>query len=97
MKRQAAKTLDMEQDMQDTKPWWKFGYVWLVLAGPLIVVVAGLHTFWLAASAPDPVLDTSVFRQNQAPAQQARNHAQTGAPVPGQPQGPATPVAPTTP
>ncbi|EYC51144.1 FixH [Hylemonella gracilis str. Niagara R] len=67
--------------MQDTKPWWKFGYVWLVLSGPLIVVVAGLHTFWLAASAPDPVLDTRVLRQNEAPAQQARNHAQTGAPV----------------
>jgi hypothetical protein len=80
--------------MQDTKPWWKFGYVWLVLAGPLIVVVAGLHTFWLAASAPDPVLDTSVLRQSDAPAQQARNHAQTGAPVAGHGQAE---VAPTTP
>lgn len=70
--------------MRDAKPWWTFGYVWLVLAGPIIVVIAGLHTFWLAASTPDPVLDTSVVSQSQAPAQQARNHAQTGAPVAGQ-------------
>ena len=25
-------------------PWWKFGHVWLVLAGPIIVVIAGLTT-----------------------------------------------------
>ena len=24
-----------------TVPWWKFGHVWLVIAGPLIVIVAG--------------------------------------------------------
>ncbi|QBK06529.1 nitrogen fixation protein FixH [Hylemonella gracilis] len=83
----------MEQDMHDTKPWWTFGYVWLVLAGPIIVVIASLHTFWLAASMPDPVLDTSVLRHSEAPAQQARNHAQTGAPVAGRSaaSAPATP------
>ena len=25
----------------DGKPWWKFAHVWLVFAGPAIVVVAG--------------------------------------------------------
>ncbi|MDF3823100.1 hypothetical protein P3G55_24630 [Leptospira sp. 96542] len=83
----------MKHNMQDTKPWWKFGYVWLVLAGPIIVVIAGLHTFWLAVSMPDPVLDTSVPRQSEAPAQQARNHAQTGAPV----AAPSAGSAPTSP
>ncbi len=70
--------------MSDAKPWWKFGYVWLVLAGPIIVVVAGLHTFWLAVSMPDPVLTAPPVQMesgiNMAPAQQARNHAQTGVP-----------------
>jgi hypothetical protein len=34
-------------------PWWKFGHVWLVLAGPLVVIVAGFITLWLAMSRPD--------------------------------------------
>lgn len=42
--------------MQDTaphpatapKPWWRFGMVWFVLAGPAIVVVAGFVTMALA-------------------------------------------------
>ena len=39
-----------------TVPWWKFGHVWLVIAGPLIVIVAGFVTLWLAISRPDPVV-----------------------------------------
>ena len=30
------------------QPWWKFGHVWLVVAGPLIVVVASFITLYLA-------------------------------------------------
>ena len=37
-----------------TPPWWKFGYVWLIIAGPAVVVVAGFYTLWLAISAPRP-------------------------------------------
>jgi hypothetical protein len=25
-------------------PWWKFGYVWLLISGPLVVVFAGFAT-----------------------------------------------------
>ena len=70
-------------------PWWKFGHVWLVIAGPLVVVVASFITFYLAASSPDPVLRSEqaevargggvkVMPGTLAPAQQARNHAATG-------------------
>ena len=80
-------------------PWWKFGYVWMVLAGPAIVVVASFVTFYLAVTRPDPLVTTDYYRKgieiNQtltheasaaslAPAVQARNHAQTGVPVPAQ-------------
>lgn len=74
-------------------PWWKYGYVWLLIAGPLAVVVAGFVTAYLAVSRPDPVVTTGAQNQNvgtsalpqadratgMAPAQQARNHAATGA------------------
>lgn len=72
-------------------PWWRFGYVWLVIAGPAIVVVAAFVTLFLALRYPDPVLSEDSYRKglavNQslanpaaslAPAVQARNHAATG-------------------
>ena len=73
-------------------PWWKFGHVWLVLSGPLVVVVASFVTLYLAVTRPDPVVSEDYYQQglniNQqradgrdaslAPALQARNHAATG-------------------
>jgi len=79
------------------RPWWSFGHVWLLIAGPAIVVVAGFFTFYLAVRMPDPVLSTQVAAPNvgqgadisQAPAVQARNHAATGSlPVPATGQKP---------
>ena len=31
-----------------SQPWWKYGHVWMVIAGPAIVVVAGFFTLYLA-------------------------------------------------
>ncbi len=85
--------------LDSTAPWWKFGYVWLVLAGPALVVVASFVTLYLALSRPDPLVSRDYYRQginiNQtlgdaataaslAPAVQARNHAQTGVLAPPQ-------------
>jgi hypothetical protein len=64
----------------------------LVIAGPLVVVVASFITFYLAANGQDPVLNKSTAEVRAdapdtlttlAPAVQARNHAATGTlPVP---------------
>jgi uncharacterized protein len=74
----------------DIKPWWRFGYVWLIISGPLIVVIAGFITLYLAISIPDPAVEDyyrkgieinkrlDAERDGLAPAQQARNHAATG-------------------
>jgi uncharacterized protein len=80
------------------QPWWRFSLVWMVLAGPAIVVVASFITLYLALSIPDPVVTShqSVQTQavksaplasttNMAPAMQARNHAATGVSVPAEP------------
>ena len=72
------------------KPWWSFGMVWMIIAGPAIVVAAAFITLYLAITIPDPVLPTEALNprnaiENQskleeamAPAMQARNHAATG-------------------
>lgn len=79
-----------------TPPWWKFGYVWLVIGGPAVVVVASLVTAYIAVTRPDPLVTQDYYRKgldinrtldkeaaaaSLAPALQARNHAATGVPA----------------
>ncbi|WP_310463561.1 hypothetical protein [Sphaerotilus sp.] len=65
---------------KDTMPWWKYKMVWLVIGGPLTVVVASFVTLGLAIHYPDPVLETTAAVTDAAhlPAMQGRNHAATG-------------------
>jgi hypothetical protein len=71
-------------------PWWRHGHVWLLIAGPLAVVVAGIATTVIAVRSADPVVAEDYYRRgieinktlaarDQAllPAQQGRNHAAT--------------------
>lgn len=72
-------------------PWWKFGYVWMVIAGPAVVVVAGFATLWLALANPESLVAGDYYRQgieinktlaaerekSLMPAVQGRNHAAT--------------------
>ncbi|MBG6076677.1 FixH family protein [Polaromonas sp. CG_9.11] len=79
------------------QPWWKFGHVWMVFAGPAVVVVASFITLYLAIKIPDPVVTSygqgtqpsavkpEASSTNMAPAMQARNHAATGIPAPAEP------------
>lgn len=75
-------------------PWWRHGHVWLIIAGPAVVIVAGFVTLWLALRHPDPVVAEDYYRRglqinealergdvvpgHLAPASKARNHAATG-------------------
>jgi uncharacterized protein len=76
----------------DHGPWWRQSWLWLVIAGPAIVVVAGLTTVWIAASGADTLVTADYYQKGLAlkkenptdtdapmlPARQARNHAATG-------------------
>lgn len=73
-----------------TQPWWKFGHVWLIVAGPVLVVIASFITLYLAITRPDAVIDDyyrkgmeinktlDAQRDGMVPALQGRNHAATG-------------------
>jgi uncharacterized protein len=86
MEKQDA-TLDAQSS---TKPWWNFGYVWLIISGPLVVAIASFITLYLAIQTPDPAVEDyyrkgieinktlDAQRDGLAPALQARNHAATG-------------------
>ena len=76
------------QTSPEEAPWWQFGHVWLVVAGPLVVVLASFFTFYLAYAGMDALVTEADFPpggqrvqsqpSNLAPAMQARNHAATG-------------------
>ena len=44
-------------DNQNNTIWWKNGYVWLILGGPFLVVIASFITYYLAVTRPDSVID----------------------------------------
>ena len=46
----------MSNNPSQSAPWWQFGHVWLVVAGPLIVVMASLFTFYLAYAGMDALV-----------------------------------------
>lgn len=59
------------------KHWWQYPFVWLIVGGPAIVVVAGITTAVIAYRHVDPVLDISKPASNpgEVPAVQGRNRA----------------------
>ena len=66
-------------------PWWREAYVWLVLSGPVIVVVAGVVTTMIAYRGADPVVSRRVGVEQgggMQPAMVARNRI--GVPARGQ-------------
>jgi hypothetical protein len=79
---------------QEAQPWWRYGHVWLIIAGPALVVVAGFVTLIIAIRVPDPVVADDYYRRGLdinktlaaekdlqlAPAMQARNHVVTPKP-----------------
>lgn len=73
---------------QKSLPWYRYGHVWLVIAGPVIVVIAAVATGYVAIRNADPVIDADYYRHGMAinktlaqkarlPALEGRNHAAT--------------------
>ncbi len=75
---------------KQSKRWWQFGYVWFLLAGPILVIIASFITAYLAITNPDPAIEDyyrkgieinktlDAERDGLVPALQGRNHAATG-------------------
>ena len=84
MNRQQQARARRRDDAPVVMPWWRIGMVWLVIGGPLAVVVASLVTAAIAVHGAEEVLTrppTPVTLSSgdaaQLPAMQGRNHAVT--------------------
>lgn len=49
-----------------TKPWYREIWPWLLMAGPAIVIVAGLVTAWLAIKSSDGLVTEDYYKQGLA-------------------------------
>lgn len=76
------------EEAKKSLPWYRYGHVWMVIAGPAIVVVAALATGYIAMRGADPVVDADYYRhgteinktlaqKSKLPAVEGRNHAAT--------------------
>ncbi len=78
----------MQTQNKPGQAWYREPMMWLVLGGPLVVVVASVITYALAVRQPDPVIErdavteaervgkelTPEQRESLLPAVKARNH-----------------------
>lgn len=65
--------------------WWRVPHMWLVVGGPLVVVVASLITAYIAVNYADPVLDKAVFERDRTAALALKGQAQADALIQLQP------------
>lgn len=65
--------------LQNTsRPWYKERWPWLLMAGPAIVIVAGVITAWLAISSNDGLVTDDYYKQGLAVNQRLHRDQQAG-------------------
>lgn len=66
-------------------PWWKVPHMWMVVGGPLVVVVAAIVTAVIAIKGADPVLNKDDFERDLKAVQALQGQAKSAAIVTLQP------------
>ena len=54
---------------QGLRPWYRHHWPWILIAGPLLVVLASIFTFWLAFKSSDGLVSEDYYRQGLAATQ----------------------------
>ncbi len=56
----------MNTTVHNTKPWYREPWPWILMTGPIIVIVAGFVTAWLAIRSYDGLVDDDYYKQGLA-------------------------------
>lgn len=68
----------LSNNIDSARPWYAHLWPWLLMLGPLTVVVAGIYTGWLAFSRQDALVVDDYYKQGKAINQDLRrDHAAT--------------------
>lgn len=62
----------------DTQPWYKERWPWLLMAGPAVVIVAGVITVWLAVVSNDGLVTDDYYKQGMTVNQSLHRDHQAG-------------------
>ena len=75
--------------MSASKPWYREPWPWILMAGPAIVVVAGLVTAFLAVTTSDGLVAEDYYRRgieiNRALTREERAHVPAKQAMPARP------------
>ncbi|MBZ0144899.1 MAG: FixH family protein [Rhodocyclaceae bacterium] len=52
--------------LHDSPPWYRHRWPWLLMAGPAVVVVAGIVTTWIAVATSDGLVADDYYKQGLA-------------------------------
>ncbi|WP_373975275.1 FixH family protein [Chitinibacter sp. SCUT-21] len=52
-------------DSKDNKPWYKHGFVWLIIFFPALAIIAGIHMGYLAYTNKDGLVSDSYYKDGQ--------------------------------
>jgi uncharacterized protein len=80
-----AATLKPSTDPETPIAWWRVPHMWLVVGGPLVVVVAAIITAVIAIKGADPVLNKEDYERDLKAAQSLQGQARTDALIKLQP------------
>ena len=50
----------------DSGPWYREPWPWILMSGPLVAIVAGLVTAWIAVSHEDPLVVDNYYKEGLA-------------------------------
>lgn len=54
-----------QQNLSLNQPWWRHRWPWILAAGPLVVVVAGFITMWMAYHGADEVIHDGYVKEGK--------------------------------
>jgi hypothetical protein len=57
-------------------PWYQHRWPWLLMAGPMVVIIAGFITMWISFSGADALVVDDYYKQGKAINQDLRREAQ---------------------
>ncbi|MFD2447954.1 FixH family protein [Vogesella fluminis] len=55
----------MQKQMDTGRPWYKERWFWLLMSGPLLVVIAGFVTFGIIVRGADDMVNDDYYRQGK--------------------------------
>jgi hypothetical protein len=62
----------------NNQPWYKDRWPWILMAGPAVVIVAGIVTVWLAVVSNDGLVTDDYYKQGLAVNQQLQREHRAG-------------------